>query len=584
MKKVPTSPSKADPLAAGSDALTRGAWEEALDRFREAIAADAESPKAWEGLGQASWWLEDQTATFEARERAYGLYRRQDDRQSAARMAVWLALDYVDFRGEGVVANGWLQRARRLLEGLAPTPELGMVHLIDGHVALMSDNDLPRARACASEALAIARRTGSLDVEVLALAIEGLARVSQGEIADGMHLLDEATTAALAGEVSDLNAIGTTCCYLIHACERVRDYDRATQWCLRVRDFCRRWRFTSMFTVCRTQYASVLIHRGAWVEAETELNAATDEIRATRPFGVASGLVRLAELRRRQGRNEEAAALFEQSHRHRLAPLGLAELALEQGDAATAADLVSQYLRRIPGESRMERVTGIELLVRVETARGARDRAGEALAELQESARVVGTGPIRAMAVHAEGIVCAAFDADPERARRCFEDAAALFEEAEEPYEAGRARFELARVLASLDRPASALREARKAQATLDRLGAARASAAAATLVRELEGVDSIVEPAATPVAGVPASAGASHVSGAASAARDSLLTAREIDVLRLIARGMGDKEIADRLSLSPHTIHRHVSNILTKLEVPSRAAAVAHASRSGLM
>jgi ATP/maltotriose-dependent transcriptional regulator MalT len=577
MEKIQASQGKSDPLAAGQAALARGAWEEARDCFRAELegraaepgASTGESPQVWEGLGQACWWLEDQAGTFEARERAYALYRQRDDRQSAARMAIWLALDYVDFRAESGVADGWLQRARRLLEGLDPTPELGMVFLLDGHVALMSDNDIPRARQCASQALAIARSTGSLDVEVLSLAIEGLARVSEGEIAEGMRLLDEATTAALAGEVSDLNAVGSTCCYLIHACERVRDYDRATQWCLQVRDFCRRWRFTSMFTVCRTQYASVLIHRGEWAEAEAELTAATDEIRATRPAGVASGIVRLAELRRRQGRTEEAGALFEAARRHRLAPLGLGELALDRGDATSAADMASQYLRRIPCESRTERVAGIELRVRADVARGARESAFEALSELRETARILTTGVIRAMALFAEGIVAVAFEADPERARCCFEDATHLFEDAKAPYDAGRTRLELARTLVALGRREAAREEARQAEASLERLGAAHLAAEAAALAREMD-----------------ASAGtvASPESPPTPSRAASPLTSREIDVLRLIAKGFGDKEIADRLCLSPHTIHRHVSNLLTKLDVSSRAAAVGQASRLGLL
>ena len=68
------------------------------------------------------------------------------------------------------------------------------------------------------------------------------------------------------------------------------------------------------------------------------------------------------------------------------------------------------------------------------------------------------------------------------------------------------------------------------------------------------------------------------------SAPRPSPLTAREREVIRLVARGLSNKEIASRLGLSEHTVHRHVGNILTRLDLPSRAAAVAYAAQSGLL
>src|SRR6185295_4357507 len=140
------------------------------------------------------------------------------ERPAAARMANWLALDSLDYRNEMAVASGWLGRAARLLEGAGPTPEMGFLVLIRGHLALMADNDPRRARAASAEGLEIARVSGSSDVEILSLALGGLARVSEGEVTEGMKLLDESTAAALGGEVKDLNAVGVSCCYMIHAC------------------------------------------------------------------------------------------------------------------------------------------------------------------------------------------------------------------------------------------------------------------------------------------------------------------------------------------------------------------------------
>lgn len=149
-----------------------------------------------------------------------------------------------------------------------------------------------------------------IDLEMLVQALEGWARVSQGEVAEGMRLLDGATAAAVAGEMTDLDAMTTACCYLISACEQVRDYERAAQWCDRVTQIAERWAYRLMFALCRSHYAGVLIWRGAWPEAEAELTAATEELAATHPAMAAEGIVKLAELRRRQGRLEEATALL----------------------------------------------------------------------------------------------------------------------------------------------------------------------------------------------------------------------------------------------------------------------------------
>jgi DNA-binding CsgD family transcriptional regulator len=555
-------PAAPDPVRAGHDALAQGDWDAAQQQFERAVAENDDSAEAWEGLGMAVWWHEDYASAIRAREQAYRIYRSRDDRRGAARMGFYLAMDHADAQGQIAVAEGWIARSRRLLEGLPPTPELAMLLLLDGHQALMGDNDTGRARELAAQAIEIARAVGPPDAEVLGLAMEGLARVSEGEVAGGMRLLDEATTAALAGELTDLNAIGTTCCYLIHACERVRDFDRATQWCDKVKEFCTRWNFTGMFTVCRTQYAYLLIARGAWAEAEAELAAATSELLAHRPSSVASSMIRLAELRRRQGRLDEAEALFQQAPQHRLSLLGRAEIALDRGHPEQAQDLVAQYLRRFPAETRTERVVGLELAVRVGVQMGMHAESEGALRELQEIAIQLGTDPLRATVLYAEGILARERE-DQERARVCFEDAADLFDAGEIPFEAGLARIGLAEILIEMGRPEVARAQIVRARATFAALGA---------VAEEAKG------------AAVEARIGAGSTAPPPAASKVNSLTGREIEILRLVAAGMNDRQIAERLFLSQHTVHRHVSNILTKSNLPSRSAAVAYASKQGLL
>src|SRR5205085_4089541 len=140
--------------------------------------------------------------------------------------------------------------------------------------------------------------TQSVDYEMLGLSLQGLALVASGAVAEGMRLLDEVNAAVVAGELTDQIAIGLASCYLIAACDRVRDYDRAVQWCTRLKAFCAKWGLPPLFAVCRTQYASICLWRGTWVEAEEELRAASAELAASRPAMTADVLVRLAELRR----------------------------------------------------------------------------------------------------------------------------------------------------------------------------------------------------------------------------------------------------------------------------------------------
>ncbi len=556
-----TEQSIVDPLSAGHAALARGAWEEARACF-DAALQERETPEALEGLGLAAWWLEEAAPTFDARERAYRLYRASDDRRGAARLAVALAEDHLTFRGEPAVARGWLRRAHRLLEGLERCAEHGWLACLEGYIAFIHDADSVTALKAGTEAAGTGRSLRLLDLEMVGLALEGLALVSQGQIAEGMSRLDEATATAVSGEVTDPNAIGTACCYLIHACERVRDYSRAAQWCDRVKELSRRWRIPSLFAVCRTHYATVLMWRGAWVEAEGELTAATRELAGTRPPMMVEGIVRLAELRRRQGRLEEAAALFGQAEAHPLAQLGRAALALSQGDAVRAADLAERFLRRIPAENRTDRVAGLEVIVRACATLGQDDRAQTAASQLHSMAAAVDTEPMWASARLSEGVVAAAAG-DHETARRRLEDAVDLFQRSGAPLEAALARIELARSLWLLERGAAAEHEARAALDSLRTLGAAKEVERVEALMREFR-----------------AAAGAPPP-GLSSLAR---LTRRERQVIRLIAEGLSNQKIAAKLDVSEHTVKRHVANILTKLDLPSRAAAAAHAARGGLL
>ena len=512
-------------LESGRAALLRGAWAEARRDFEAALAA-GESIEALEGLGAAARWAMDGPTALDAHERAYRLAREAGDDEAAGRVAIELTFDCAQFRG-AAEANGWLERAGRLLERQPPSEAHAIHTYLRANRALNVDRDPARARELASEGIAVAREAGAFDVEMGCLAFEGLALVASGEVDQGMRRLDEATTAAVSGEVSFLRITETICCHLIDACQRVRDLERAEEWCRRVEDISQRHDDVEMFATCRTHYADLLVWRGEWQEAETMLTTACRDLGGV-PRKVVEGLVRLAELRRRQGDASQAEALLAQAEGHPAALLVHSALALDRGDPAGGAEAAETFLRRVGEADRFERIAGLELLVRGRLELDQRDEAFEAVAALERLAADVGTAPLRAAALFARGL----FERSPE----LLDDAVVLYGECGATYEAAQARLELGRVLREHGRAEEAVKVEEAARGALRKLGA----------------------PTPDPEP------------------ERQLLTGREREVLRLLARGSSNGAIADELVLSVRTVERHVENIYDKIGVSGRTARAA--------
>jgi LuxR family transcriptional regulator, maltose regulon positive regulatory protein len=551
----------AAPLDAGWTALASGDWERARAAFEDALA-DGETPEALEGMGWVGHMLNEDRLTFDARERAYRLYLERGDKGSAARMAAWLAADSLMFRGEPAIANGWLQRAHSLIDGLEPGIDHGWLAIHEGHIAVALDEDTGKARQLAARAVELGRTHGAPELEMLGLGLEGRALVSEGKLEEGMRRLDEATTVALQGEARLLYCVAWACCYLISACERVRDYERATQWCTRVGDFCSEHDIF-LLNICRAHYASVLSWQGRWDEAENQLSAAVGGLEASRPPMVGDALARLGELRRRQGRLDDADELFARTATHALSLLGRAALALDRNDPSEALELADRYLRRFPDSTRVERSAGLEIAIKALALLGEYERAAEELTELREIAVRAGTRPLLAAVRSSEGALAVA-RSDHDAARRSFEDALDVLAATDARFETARVRLDLAATLDALGRQDQARREIEAALGAFEEIGADGELARAATMLGKLRKTpaNSDADMAGTPLAA---------------------LSPRELEVLSLVAEGRRNHEIAERLVLSEHTVNRHVANILRKLGLPSRAAAASLAGRHGL-
>lgn len=546
-------------LERGRGALARGEWRQAVDVLADAIRADGGDAVAWECRANAHMWLQETTLEIEARQQAYALYRDRGDDASAARTCLDLVWDYVEMRGEPAVANGWFQRARRLLETLEPAPEHALLAVFDAYMAV--DDDPVLAADHAARAAALAEEVGARDIAALALALHGLSLVGAGHVNRGMTCLDEAVAAAIGREITDPQWFYFTCCCMIDACDRVRDFGRSLEWCDQLRAFAERWRVPAMLTSCRIRYTGALLWRGEWEKCEGELQHALQELGPEQPGLRASALVRLAELRRRQGRMAEATELLGQAAAHPAAVGVRAAMALDSGDAAAAAEFARAALRRMPDSARTSRVAALEVLSRAAAQLRVVTDVVNVAAEMEAVASGAGTPSLRAAALVARARALH-LDGTSGEAAEQLADAAHLLEAAGAPPEAARVRLDLAAVLRDAGRHERADDQLAAAVLVLERLGASADLARATTLQR----------------------APADPAGRSTAARRGAALTRRQRQVLVLVAEGLSDRDIAERLCLSEHTVHRHVANAFQRLGVSTRTAAVAHAIRAGLI
>ena len=536
-------------LAAGLAAVGEGRWADAATALGAVVDGDDHAPpEALAALGEATWWLGEPARSLDLRERAYAAFRQRGDRVQAALTAMSVCIVHKANYGNAAAAGGWMGRAERLFEGDDAGPLQGWLWVTRAYQL----DQGPEALDLSERALAAARRDHDTDLELTALATLGRTLVLAGRARAGMALVDEAMAGTHAGEYERLDTVVATSCDMLVACDVVADLDRATEWCRVTDEFVATYGCPYLHAQCRTAYGSVLVQTGRWPQAEQELATAMHMAGTAGPAMAARAAVRLADLRLRQGRVDDADALLARCDRE-AAAVTLAAVRLARGEASLSVALVERHLRAHPAPGLTE-VPALEVLLASHLAAGDLAGARAAARRLGEVATATSSPAVVGRAAAAEGR-CAAAGGDVERAIGCYERALAAWSQVDLPLEVARVRHDLAAVTAS-GRPDVAVAEARAALAEFDRLGAGADGDAAAALLRRL------------------------GVAGRAGRRSGGTLTRRQREVLTLVGQGLSNPEIAARLHISRKTAEHHVTNVLAKLGVANRTAAAGAAHR----
>jgi DNA-binding CsgD family transcriptional regulator len=495
---------------------------------------------------RARWWQGDEATAVALMEQAHAAFRAEGDRLAAVRTALWLSEEFRTVHANQAASNGWLTRAQRLVGDPPALLEEGWLSI--ARAARAEDPEVKRTYA--AKALAIAGEAGHQEMETYALGHLGLALVSLGEVRGGVNHLDEAMAGATT--LPDPVVLGDTACLLMQAAELVGDLSRFQGWAPVIEDYLARHGHRSLMAACGTCCGEVFAAAGSWTEAEKELIAAVASLEQSgHRSRCAHPAAQLASLRNRQGRFEDAERLIDSYRSLPEATIPLAEIELARGNPAAAIQLLERRLWQI-GDNNLRSVPLLALLAAARAAIGDSAGARELADRIARLGETSDLDRVRAEAALAHGR--ALLGDDPVVARQQFEKALGLYERAQLPLGAGVVHLELAK---SANEAAIVAEEAKAALDIFESLGAARYADEATALLRS-RGVRARIGPKG-----------------------HGTLTRRESEVLALIAEGLSNADIAERLFISEKTAANHVSNLLLKLGVRSRTEAAALALRN---
>jgi DNA-binding CsgD family transcriptional regulator len=527
-------------LARARAAYAECSWLEAYEAFARADETEPLAPADLELRATTAKMLARDVEAAAILERAHHAYLESGETARAAYCAGWIGMTLL-FTGAMGPAGGWLARADRLLEDVAEETVVHGYALLPVMFRHEAAGDLEAAVANAAKAAQIGRRHGDPELMALAIHAQGHMLVLAGRVAEGLALLDEAMVTVTTAQLSPF-VVGIVYCGVILACQEGFEVARAREWTLELTRWVERQRDLVAFTGrCRVHRAEILQLGGSWSEAFEEAQAAVDRLAETKNPAAGVALYRQGELLRLRGELEAAEEAYRGASRHGWEPQpGLAQLRLAQGkrDAALAA------IRRADAEATepLKRAALLPAQVEIALAAGEVHEARAACLELHELAKPYESAMLDAIVAHAQGAVALA-EGDARLALASLRHAQRIWLELDAPYEVARARELIARACCALGDDEAGVLELEAARELFERLGAA------------------------PDLARVSTPAGPAHG-----------LSAREIEVLRLVAAGKSNREIASTLVISEHTVARHVQNIYAKLGLSSRSAATAFA------
>lgn len=532
-------------LKQGRESYGRREWDNA---YRSLSLADQIGPLGGEDLellAMSAYLIGRDDEYLSALERAHHAHLGAGEGVRAVRCAFWLGMRLF-FRGETGHATGWFARAQRLVEREGQEcAERGYL-LVPVVEQQLDAGDCEAAYATAASAAEIGECCGDADLIACARHQQGRIRLQQGQVERGLALLDEVMVAVTAAELSSI-VTGLMYCSVIRACQEVYAFGRAGEWATALARWCDEQPEMVAFTgICRVHRAEIMQLRGAWQDAIEEAQRARKRSQGMDQQAAAAAVYQQTEVHRLRGEFAAAEKAYQSASLSGWDPQpGLALLRLAQGrvDAATAA------IRRAMSATtnRLERTKLLPAYVEIMLAVHDIQEARSACRELEEIAEHFDTDVVGALSAQARGTIDLA-EGDTRAALDPLRHAWQVWQQVEAPYMAARVRVLMGLACRSLGDDEAGDLELGAARAVFERLGA----------VPELARLDSL-DKRATSVPPHP-------------------LTTRELQILRLIVAGKTNKAIATSLFLSERTIDRHVSNIFSKLDVPSRAAATAYA------
>ncbi|WP_225753535.1 LuxR C-terminal-related transcriptional regulator [Actinotalea sp. Marseille-Q4924] len=532
-------------LRQARDAYRAHAWQQVHRLFETADGESGLEAADLDAFARAAYLLGEEDRSVRLLERAYHDHLGHGRAEDAAHSAFWIAFQLLN-RGETARAGGWLARAHQLAdEQFTDRPIAGLL-LVPRALHSLFHGDAAESLSVFTRAWSIGRRCRDAGLSALGGLGRGQSMLLLGDHTGAFASLDEVMVAVTADEVDPIVS-GVVYCAVLGACHKTYEMERANEWTRSFSRWCESQPGLVAFRGrCLVHRAQLLLLAGAWPDAMEQVRLA--RLRFAGPDGqdaIGMALYEQAELHRLRGELAAAQDVYLQASEvgHEPQP-GLALLRLAQGNHAAARAGILRAL-----DDPLLRDDPRTLMACVEIALAAEDleEARRACAALAAVARDHATTMLSAMDAHAHGAVLLA-EGDARSATGQLRRALAGYRELGAPYLGARVQQLHALACRALGDDDAAQLELDAAARVFRRLGAELDLATATGLGAEVEGMST------------------------------GPLTARELEVIREVATGKTNRAIARDLLLSEKTVARHVSNIFTKLDLSSRAAATAYA------